>query len=36
MVLYMNEEDIYFMSACDVVEKIKTQELTSLEGVGNY
>jgi len=27
----MNKEDIYFMSACDMAEKIKTQELTSLE-----
>ena len=27
----MNKEDICFMSACDMAEKIKTQELTSLE-----
>ncbi|GAH01152.1 unnamed protein product, partial [marine sediment metagenome] len=27
----MNKEDICFMSACDVVEKIKTQELSSQE-----
>ena len=27
----MNKEDICFMSACDVLEKIKTQELSSLE-----
>jgi len=27
----MNKEDICFMSACDMAEKIKTQELTSVE-----
>ena len=27
----MNKEDICFMSACEMVEKIKTQELTSVE-----
>ena len=27
----MNKEEICFMSACDMAEKIKTQELTSLE-----
>ena len=27
----MNKEDISFMSACDIAEKIKTQELSSLE-----
>ncbi len=27
----MNKEDICFMSACDMAEKIKSQELTSLE-----
>ncbi|MFX0138362.1 MAG: amidase [Candidatus Hodarchaeota archaeon] len=27
----MNKEDIYFMSACEMVDKIKTQELTSQE-----
>ncbi|MHA1147670.1 MAG: amidase [Promethearchaeota archaeon] len=27
----MNKEDICFMSACDMVEKIKTQELSSVE-----
>ncbi|MFW9999158.1 MAG: amidase [Candidatus Hodarchaeota archaeon] len=27
----MNEEEIYYMSACEMAEKIKTQELTSLE-----
>jgi len=27
----VNKEDICFMSACDMVEKIKTQELTSVE-----
>ncbi|MFX1452960.1 MAG: amidase [Promethearchaeota archaeon] len=29
--LKLKKEDICFMSACDMVEKIKTQELTSLE-----
>ena len=26
----MNKEDIFYMSACDMVEKIKTQEMTSV------
>jgi hypothetical protein len=27
----INKEDICFLSACEIVEKIKSQEITSLE-----
>ena len=31
LILKLNKEDICFMPACNMLEKIKTQELTSLE-----